>query len=63
MFCQNFEISQNWKVEKMHEVSLERLADIMIELQNKNCHNLGLVSPTHFSAQILKSIYLAAEKV
>ncbi|MFZ1281291.1 MAG: radical SAM protein, partial [Ignavibacteriaceae bacterium] len=39
-----------------------RLAEIMIELQNKSCHNIGLVSPTHFSATILKSIYLAAQK-
>jgi putative pyruvate formate lyase activating enzyme len=62
VFCQNHEISQNWKVEKDNEVSYERIADIMIELQNKGCHNIGLVSPTHFSAQILKSIYLAALK-
>jgi len=62
MFCQNFEISQNWKTEREHEVSSERLADIMIDLQERNCHNIGLVSPTHFSAVILKSIYLAAEK-
>ncbi len=62
VFCQNFEISQNWKIEKNHEVSFERLAEIMLELQNRNCHNVGLVSPTHFSAQILKSIYLAVEK-
>ncbi|MFA6597004.1 MAG: radical SAM protein [Ignavibacteriaceae bacterium] len=62
IFCQNFEISQNWKVEKEHEVSFERLAEIMLELQNRKCHNIGLVSPTHFSAQILKSIYLAVEK-
>jgi putative pyruvate formate lyase activating enzyme len=34
----------------------------MISLQNKGCHNIGLVSPTHFSAQILKSIYIAIEK-
>jgi putative pyruvate formate lyase activating enzyme len=34
----------------------------MIELQNKGCHNIGLVSPTHFSATILKSIYIAARK-
>lgn len=61
IFCQNFEISQNWKVEKEHEVSFERLAEIMLELQNRNCHNIGLVSPTHFSAQILKSIYLAVQ--
>jgi putative pyruvate formate lyase activating enzyme len=34
----------------------------MIELQNKNCNNIGLVSPTHFAAPILKSIKLAVEK-
>lgn len=62
LYCQNFEISQNWKQERNNEISFENLADIMIELQNKGCHNIGLVSPTHFSAQILKSIYIAAEK-
>ena len=62
MFCQNSEISQNWEVEKEYEISSARLADIMIELQESNCHNIGLVSPTHFSAAILKSIYIAAEK-
>ena len=62
IFCQNYEISQNRDMEKQHQVSYERLADIMIELQEKGCHNIGLVSPTHFSAQILKSISLAVEK-
>ncbi len=62
VFCQNYVISQNYKVERMNEVSSERLAGIMIELQDRNCHNIGLVSPTHFSASILKSIYLAAVK-
>jgi len=62
IYCQNFEISQNPLSEKHHEVSHERLADIMLELQEKGCHNIGLVSPTHFLATILKSIYIAAEK-
>ncbi|HVO74034.1 MAG TPA: radical SAM protein [Ignavibacteriaceae bacterium] len=62
IYCQNFEISQNPAAEKNNEVSHERLAEIMLELHNKKCHNIGLVSPTHFSATILKSIYLAAEK-
>lgn len=62
IYCQNFEISQTLKEEKKNEVTHERLADIMIELQNKSCHNIGFVSPTHFSATILKSIYLAAQK-
>lgn len=61
IYCQNFEISQNPKVEKLHQVNHERLADIMIELQGKDCHNIGLVSPTHFSATILKSIFIAAK--
>ncbi len=62
IYCQNFKISQNPILEKRNEVTHERLAEIMIELQNKGCHNIGLVSPTHFSATILKSIYLAAQK-
>lgn len=62
VYCQNFEISQNAKKEIENEVSHERLAEIMLELQNRNCHNIGLVSPTHFSCSILKSIFLAAQK-
>lgn len=61
-YCQNFVISQNPKSEIRNEVSRERLAEIMIELQNMNCHNIGLVSPTHFAVPILKSIKLAADK-
>ncbi|HSW54235.1 MAG TPA: radical SAM protein [Ignavibacteriaceae bacterium] len=61
-YCQNFEISQNPAEEKLNEVSVERLAEIMLELQNKNCHNIGLVSPTHFAVPILKSIRLAIVK-
>ncbi|MCX7798094.1 MAG: radical SAM protein [Melioribacter sp.] len=62
IYCQNYEISQNWKVERKHEVTHERLAEIMLRLQEIGCHNIGLVSPTHFSATILKSIYIAASK-
>lgn len=62
IYCQNFEISQSPKSEKLNEVSNQRLAEIMIELQKKGCHNIGLVSPTHFSAAILKSIYIAARQ-
>lgn len=60
--CQNFVISQNPKEEIKNGVSVERLAEIMLELQNKNCHNIGLVSPTHFAVPILKSIKLASDK-
>jgi len=62
VFCQNHEISQNWKSEIQNEVSVQRLSNIMIELQERGCHNIGIVSPSHFSPQILQAIYLAAEK-
>lgn len=61
-YCQNFVISQNPKVEIKNTISVERLAEIMIELQNKNCHNIGLVSPTHFAMPILKAIYIAVKQ-
>ena len=61
-YCQNFVISQNPSVERANEVSALRLSDIMLELQNRCCHNIGLVSPTHFAVPILKSIKLAADK-
>jgi putative pyruvate formate lyase activating enzyme len=32
----------------------------MLELQAKGCHNIGLVSPTHFTAPILRALYIAA---
>lgn len=60
VFCQNYEISQNYKAENKNSVSFEQLAAIMLELQSKNCHNIGLVSPTHFAPQILQSISIAA---
>lgn len=62
IYCQNYEISQNPISERINEATHNRLAEIMLELQEKSCHNIGLVSPTHFSAAILKSIYIAAEQ-
>lgn len=61
VYCQNFVISQNPKNEKRNEVSIERLAEIMLELQKQGSHNIGLVSPTHFALPILKSIKIASE--
>ena len=62
VYCQNFTISQKPKIEKKNEIDLERLSNIMLELQNRQCHNIGLVSPTHFAVPIFKSIKLAVEK-
>jgi putative pyruvate formate lyase activating enzyme len=60
VYCQNYLISQNHKEEQKHDVSIERLAEMMLELQEKGCHEIGFVSPTHFVPQIVKAVSLAA---
>jgi putative pyruvate formate lyase activating enzyme len=62
VYCQNYEISQRWREERKNEVTFERLAEIMLELQDKGCHSIGLVSPTHFVPQIVKSVVIAVEQ-
>jgi putative pyruvate formate lyase activating enzyme len=62
VYCQNYQISQTWKTQKKNEISHERLAEMMLELQAKGCHNIGFVSPTHFAPQMARSILIAAEK-
>ena len=56
-YCQNHEISQT---DSGEEVSPERLAEIMLELQKLGCHNINLVSPSHVIAQILAAVRIAA---
>lgn len=62
VYCQNYQISQTWKEQKKNEVTHERLADMMLELQDRGCHNIGFVSPTHFAPQMARGILLAAQK-
>lgn len=61
VYCQNFQISQTWKTNKKNEISHERLAEIMLELQARGCHNINFVSPTHFAPQMARAILIAAE--
>ncbi|MGC8777182.1 MAG: radical SAM protein [Candidatus Caldatribacteriaceae bacterium] len=56
VYCQNYTISQ---FDEGEEVSLERLAQFMLFLQEEGCHNLNLVTPTHFLPQILLSLAMA----
>jgi putative pyruvate formate lyase activating enzyme len=61
VYCQNFQISQTWKTQKKNETTHERLAEMMLELQERGCHNIGFVSPTHFVPQMARAILIAAE--
>ena len=57
-FCQNYEISH---LGEGAELDAKDLAAIMLELQNRGCHNINLVTPTHVAPQILEALLLAAE--
>ncbi len=53
IFCQNYPISQ---LESGSEMETEELAEAMIALQRRGCHNINLVTPTHFLPQILAAL-------
>jgi putative pyruvate formate lyase activating enzyme len=62
VYCQNYQISQTWREQRKNEVTHERLAEMMLELQERGCHNIGFVSPTHFAPQMARAILIAAER-
>ncbi len=59
VFCQNWEISQRGMGSKC---TLDDFAAMMLLLQETGCHNINFVTPTHYSALILKALVIAAEK-
>jgi putative pyruvate formate lyase activating enzyme len=58
-FCQNFPISQ---LGVGRELSLEELAEMMVDLQRRGAHNVNFVTPTHWVAAILAALPLAVER-
>ncbi len=58
MFCQNFDISWQPRCERAVP---ERLAAIMLALQDRGCHSINLVTPEHVVPQILKALPYAIE--
>ena len=59
VYCQNYEISQEGKG---LEVTTERLAEIMLEQQERGVNNINLVTPTMYVYQIIDAIKLARQK-
>lgn len=55
-FCQNHDISIGTAGQ---EITVQRLAEIFLELQEKGAHNVNLVTPTHFIPQIVRSLTAA----
>ncbi|MBN1934327.1 MAG: radical SAM protein [Anaerolineae bacterium] len=57
-FCQNYPISQ---MGVGQTVSIERLAEMMLDLQRRGAHNINFVTPTHWTAAILMALPLAVQ--
>ena len=62
VYCQNYQISQTHKEQIKNEVTHERLAEMMLELQTRGCHNINFVSPTHFAPQMARAVLVAAQR-
>lgn len=60
VFCQNHKLS---KTNFGAEVSVKRLSEIFVELQEQGAENINLVTPTHFSPHIIKALELAKPKL
>ena len=56
VFCQNGQISRG---SNGKEISIIRLAQIFMELQEKGAHNINLVTPTHFVPQIIEALRIS----
>ncbi len=59
IFCQNYDISH---LGEGVPVEPEALGDIMVSLQERGCHNINFVTPSHVTPQILEALPYAVEK-
>lgn len=55
-FCQNYPISQ---LRHGNPVTPDELADMMLSLQSRGCHNINFVTPSHVVPQVLAGLYKA----
>ncbi|MDD6187491.1 MAG: radical SAM protein [Oscillospiraceae bacterium] len=59
VFCQNKDISHDGFGK---EITVEHLADIMLRLQSEGALNINLVTPTHYTLQIIEAVKIARQK-
>lgn len=59
VFCQNWEISHHGEGDIY---TIEDLCNMMLRLQERGCHNINFVTPTHYLPHILKALDLAVAK-
>ena len=57
VYCQNHQISQDYKAQQSKEMDAHALAEHMLYLQDElGCHNINLVSPSHFVPQLVQAV-------
>lgn len=56
-FCQNHDISHH---RRGQPYTVPRLAAAMLALQQQGCHNVNIVTPTHYVTPLLEAVRLAA---
>ncbi|MHB8104508.1 MAG: radical SAM protein [Dehalococcoidales bacterium] len=63
VYCQNYQISQSPETQQQNEISVQTLAERMLYLQNElKCHNINLVTPSHFVPQIVNAVLAAVQQ-
>lgn len=62
VFCQNYQISQEFQQGHTRTLTIDELASEMIRLQNEGAHNINFVSPSHMIFHMADAIKMAKRK-
>jgi putative pyruvate formate lyase activating enzyme len=62
VFCQNYQISQEFRQSPIRTLTTDELASEMLRLQDEGAHNINFVSPSHMIFQMGDAIRVAKEK-
>lgn len=62
VFCQNYQISQEFQQGHTRTVTIDELASEMLRLQDDGAHNINFVSPSHMIFQMADAIKVAKGK-
>ena len=62
VFCQNYQISQEFQQGHTRTLTIDELASEMLRLQDEGAHNINFVSPSHMIFQMADAIKVAKGK-
>lgn len=62
VFCQNYQISQEFRKHTTRTYSTSELASEMLRLQDQGAHNINFVSPSHMIFQMADAIQMAKDQ-